>query len=199
MTTANDICNMALDVLKEAPLTDYTTDNTSVSRWFVRNYATFRDAELEAHPWRFAMKRAAITVDGTAPDFGWSYRYAVPTDFKRVGYLNYSGVFEADPIPHEVEGSYILTNQSATIDLVYVYAITDTTKFSALFCQALAAAMARALAHWLTGKANMVGIADAAYSQALARARRANALLSTPERPYADDVINARYSSGCIW
>lgn len=195
MSTANDICNMALDVLKEAPLTDYTTDNTSVSRWFVRNYATFRDAELEAHPWRFAMTRATASADAAAPTFGWKYKYAKPAGLLRIVQMNSSGYFEYDPIPHELEGDWILTDQSSTIYLVYVQQITDPTKHTNLFNQALAAAMARALSHWLTGKANMVAIADAAYKEALARARRANALFSTPERAFDSDVINARYCS----
>ena len=49
-----------------------------------------------------------------------------------------------------------------------------------------------------SGAANqpIVQIAAAAYDMALKRAKRANALLSTPERPYDSDVINARYLTG---
>lgn len=194
VTSANAICNLALDLLHEATLSDYTTETTSAAKWFQRNYQNALDGELEKHRWMFALKRSSITADATAPSFGWDYRYAKPSDFRRVGYLNYNGDFEADPIPHELEGDWILTNQSATIYLVYVYAITDVTKFNALFVDALAAKMAMKLAHWLTGKANMVQIAAAAYDMALKDARRANILLSTSERAYDSDVISARYT-----
>ena len=193
MTTDNDVCNQALDLLREAPLTDYLTDDTPESRWFIRNYATARDAELEEHPWKFALKRASIPADATAPTFDWAYRYAVPGDFKALARFTYDGTFEGTPVPHEIEGAWILTNLSSTIKIVYVYAITDPTLFSALFVEALAAKLATKMAHWMTGKASMVQVAGAAYQTAIARAKRANALLSTPERAYDTDVISARY------
>lgn len=202
VSLANDICNMALDLLKEATMTDYTTETTPEALWFQREYATSRDAEFEDHPWRFAIKEAIITVDATAPTFsvggggGWSYRYARPADFLRMGYLNYNGDFEADPVPHEIQGDWIYCNQTTSIYLVYIYQITDVTKYYNLFNEALAAKMAMKLANWLTGKTAYVQIAAAAYDLALKRAKRANALLSTPERPYDSDVINARYTSG---
>lgn len=198
VTLANQICNMALDLLKEAPMNDYTTETTSEALWFQRNYETCRDAELEKHPWRFAMKRDTLTADATAPEFGWDYRYSKPTDFMRIGYLNYTGDFEGTPLPHEIEGDWILCDQSSSIYLVYVYRVTDPSKHLALFNKALAAQMAVDLAHWLTGKTSMVQVAAAKYDQALRDARRANALLSTPERAYDSDVIAARYSSGFV-
>ncbi len=205
--TATNICNMALDLLHEAPMTDYTTDGTRVANWFVRNYATMRDAEYEAHPWRFAMTRAALTVDSTAPVFGWLYRYALPADFMRIGYLNYDGYFENVPIPHEIEGAdeadevaaprgWLLCDVGSSIKLVYVRQITEAEDLPMLFVKAFAAGMARELCHWLTGKANMVAIADGFYKEAMTKARKANALLSTPERAYDNDVISVRYLSG---
>ncbi len=184
---------------------DYTTDTTPEALWFQRNYATSRDAELEDHPWRFALKEAVLTADATAPVFkaagggGWSYRYARPTDLLRIGYLNFNGDFEADPIPHEIQGDWIYCDQVTTIYLAYIWQITDVTKYYNLFNEALAAKMATKIAHWMTGKQAFVQIAAAAYTLALARAKRANALLSTPERPYDSDVINARYTSGSFF
>lgn len=58
--TVTNICNLALDILKEAPMTDVDTDATPVSRWFLRNYAEQRDALLRAYPWRFAIKRKRL-------------------------------------------------------------------------------------------------------------------------------------------
>lgn len=196
--TATGVCNMALDLLTEAPMTDYTTDGTPEALWFVRNYADTRDAELEEHPWRFALKRATITVDATAPtDTEWLYRYAIPSDCLRLLPVRYLGEFEAPPIPHEVfqaEG-FILTDEPNELVVQYIYQITDTTKFTALFTEALAAKLAMKGAHWLTHKAGMVEEARAAYKDALIRAKRANAFVGTPERPYDDDVIAARYAT----
>lgn len=189
-----DVCNLALDLLKQSPMTVYTSDDTDEARWFVRNYAIARDAELEEHPWKFALKRASIDVDATAPTFDWSYRYAKPADYKQIVRLNNYGYFDSTPLPFEIEGAWILTNESTPIKLLYVYAATDVTLFPALFIEALAAKMALKLAHWLTGKASMVQLADQAYVTAIDRAKRANALQATPQRPYASDVVAARYA-----
>lgn len=208
--TANDVANMALDLLVEAPMTDYTIETTPEALWFQRNFATARDAEFEEHPWKFAATRIALTVDVTAPSFGWYYRYALPSDFMRIGYLNDQGIFEYPPIPHEIEGAdeadeatapkgWLLCNVSTTIKLVYIRQRTEAEDWSSLFTEALAAKMAVKLSHWLTGKQSMTQVAMAAYDLALKRAKRANAFLSTPERAYDSDVIAARYTSGRTW
>lgn len=208
--TANDVANMALDLLTEAPMTDYTSETTPEALWFQRNFETSRDAEFEEHPWRFAMTRVSLTVNVTAPAFGWSYRYALPSDFMRIGYLNYDGIFENPTIPHEIEGAdeadevtaprgWLLCDVSSSIKLVYVRQRTEAEDWASLFVEALAAKMALKLSHWLTGKQSMTQVAALAYSDALKRAKRANALLSTPERPYDNDVIAARYASGSNW
>lgn len=209
--TKTSICNMALDLLKEAPLTDVDVDGTPESEWLVRNFDVCRDAELEAHPWRFAMTRVSITVNVTAPAFGWSYRYALPADFLRIGYLNYDGIFENPPIPHEIEGAdeadevtapmgWLLCDVGSSIKLVYVRQRTEAEDLPNLFAEMLAANLAMKMANWMTGKSSYVQIAAGYYDAALKKARRANALLSTPERAYDNDVIAARYSStGWPW
>ncbi len=210
--SATDVCNMALDILHEAPLTAYTTDGTRVANWFVRNYETMRDAEFEAHPWVFARADVSITVNATAPAFGWLYRYALPSDFMRIGYLNYDGYFEQIPIPHAIASAdpadvadlaaapkgWLYCDVGSAVKLTYIRQITDPSRWAKLFVQAHAAGMARQLSHWLTGKAAFVQIADALYKEAMTKARRANLLLSTPERAYDSDVISARWATGCI-
>lgn len=183
-----------MDMLHEGPFTDVDTDNTANSRWFVRNYEVTRDAEIRKHVWNFAKKRAVVTVDGTAPTFGWSKRYAVPTDCLRVLQLRYDGEFEGATIPFEVEGAYILTEQTATLNLLYLWQITDTTKFDPNFVEALACRLAMKAAHRFTGKQSMVQTAASFYADAISEARLANAIEGTPQRAYDDDVIAARYN-----
>lgn len=197
--TKTSISNMALDILDRAPLTDVDTDNTPESRWFVRNFDITRDAELRKHTWKFAIRRVSLDVDATAPEFDWKYRYQMPDDCLRILPLRYLGEFEGAQIPHEVEANsagtrWILTDQTTPLLLRYVFQVTDVTKFDPLFVQALAAKLAMMMAHRSTGKTTMVQIGSGIYAQAIEDARRANAIEGTPERPYADDVIAARYA-----
>lgn len=193
--TKTNICNLALDILHEGPFTDVDADNTANSRWFVRNYEVTRDAEVRKHVWNFAKKRSTLTVDGAAPTFGWSYRYAIPSDCLRVLKLRYDGEFENPSIRHEVEAGYILCDQATSLYLLYIFQITDTTKFDPNFVEALAARLAMKAAHRFTGKQSMVQVAASFYADAIAEARLTNAIEGTPERPYDDDVIAARYST----
>lgn len=199
-TTKTSICNLALDTLTQAPLTDVDTDNTPESRWFVRNYEIARDAEYRAHPWKFATTRASLTVDGTAPAFGWDCRYALPTGYIRLLPLTQDGEIDGMPIPHEIEADastgtlYILTDEPSTLKVRYIKQITDPTKFDPLFVVALGAKLAMMGAHRFTGKQSMLETAAALYSDAIAQARLANAIEGTAQRPAADDVIAARYA-----
>lgn len=60
--TQTQVCNLALDLLKEAPLgaSDLSDDTKAVPRWFNRNWSFARDAVLAAYPWNFAITRAVV-------------------------------------------------------------------------------------------------------------------------------------------
>jgi len=133
---------------------------------------------------------------GGAREVGWQYRYAVPSDYLRILPPRSQGVFEGDPVAFEVEAGDILTDQSGYVDFRYIRHVTDPLSMDPLFVQALAGRLATKLAHWLTGKANMVQIAAAFAADARSAARRANAIEGSPERSYANEVINARYMRG---
>ena len=77
------IWNMALDLLREQPLAAIT-DEKATAKWLTRNYDQQRDYLLERLPWKFALDRDEIAADATAPAWGWSYRYLLPTDALRI-------------------------------------------------------------------------------------------------------------------
>ena len=130
-----------------------------------------------------------------AEEFGWEHRYPVPSDCLRMLPLREEGEFEGRLIPHEIEQGYILTDKGTELKVRYISEFTDTTRFDPLFVEALAARMAVKMAHWLTGKANMVQIASNAYKEAISKATLANSLESTSERPADEEVIDQRYDA----
>lgn len=186
-----DVWNMTLDLLREAPVSAIT-DTTAVARWFQRNFDISRQAALRAYPWNFALDRAAIAVDPTAPAFGWNYRYQIPTGCLRILPLNINGDWEGTPIAYELEGQYILTNATAPLYVRYIKDIDNPGQWDALFAEALAARMAMKMAHWLTGKASYVQVAEQIYKMALSEAKTVDGMEGTFERPYQDDVIAVR-------
>jgi hypothetical protein len=79
----NDICNIALDYLKQAPLNNILTPVSNSEFIFSRWYDIERQAALRAHPWKFAIKRATLTPTTTPPPFGYLYAYNLPSDYIR--------------------------------------------------------------------------------------------------------------------
>ncbi len=131
-------------------------------------------------------------------DFGWDFRYPIPSDCIRMLPVREGGEFEGRIIAHEIEQGYILTDLGSPLYARFIQTFTDASRFDPLFVETLAARMAVKLAHWLTGKSNMVQIAIAAYNSAVERASLANSLESTPERAADDDVIDQRYDADLV-
>lgn len=129
-TSEVQICNAALLRLGAQPITSFT-DGTVSSTICNQMYALTRDLLLRQHTWNFATKRVSLAADSTTPAFEWEYQYPLPSDFIRVDRI-YEQISD-----YSIEGSYLLTNQTAPLKLVYIAQITDPTKFDVLFVEAL--------------------------------------------------------------
>jgi hypothetical protein len=199
MPTSTDICNMAMDMLREAPISSMD-DGTPEADWFKRNYAQTRDAALIKHPWNFAVRRYSLPMSAEVPAFGWRHAYDLATDCLRVLPLRAGGNYEGAMIPHEVELSaagthrQILTDAVAPLKVRGIVRVTNEDLFAPTFVEVLAAALALKAAHWITGKQSMVQAMQASLGDAMRDATRIDGLEGTLESPYADDVIAARYA-----
>jgi hypothetical protein len=186
------ICNLALDILKEAPISSLT-DTRPIAKWCNRNFATTRDAALSMANWNFAMKRASVPAESEAPAFGWDYAYTLPTDCIRLVPLTYEGKDEGKPIRHVVEAGVILTDESGPLKIRYVARVVNYDSYHPLFIEALSARLAFKMAHWATGKTSYQQIARGIYEQAMDDAWLTDAIEGDQPRPADDDWIDARY------
>lgn len=151
MASEVDICNLAL-----ARLGDNATvasidppEGSAQAEHCARFYAVARDSLLEMHAWKFATRRVLL-AKLTVESWDWSFAYAEPA-----GALKLLGVLSAtasndDETLYEAESAangaaIILTNQEGA-SLRFVARVTDTTKFSPLFVDALAWLLASYLA-----------------------------------------------------
>ncbi len=133
------ICNMALNRIGARRVTSIEEDNTEVNAIRCRtHYDQTRDALLRSHWWRFAVARAELSEDATAPDFQWENQFILPSDFLRL-------IDIYDSInPYELEGERLLTDDDS-VDLKYVKGVTDATKFDPLFVEVLVLQLAMKL------------------------------------------------------
>jgi len=152
MASDVDICNLALARLGErATVVSISPPEGSVqAEHCARFYQVARDALLEMHPWTFATRRVALGLLA-APARGWTYTYAVPTGASRLlAVCASSAASDADTQPFEVQGDahgarLILSDQPGA-HVRFIARVTDATKFSSLFVDALAWLLASHLA-----------------------------------------------------
>lgn len=152
MASEVDICNLAL-----ARLGDNATvasidppEGSAQAEHCARFYAVARDSLLEMHAWKFATRRVLL-AKLTVESWDWAFAYAEPTGaLKLLGVLSATASNNDETQPYEAESAangaaIILTNQEDA-SLRFVARVTDTTKFSPLFVDALAWLLASYLA-----------------------------------------------------
>lgn len=197
MTTETSICNLALAECgsKRVASIDDSTNEARICKTF---YEQVRDEVLRSHPWNFAMERAILSELTPAPLFGWCKKFGLPSDFLRLVEMN---DWEApDGVgPTEmwvIEGSALLTNEDCA-RIRYVSAVTDTSKFDALFTKALSTLLASKIATNITGDRTLGPQLLARYENVDGpKARRIDAGEGSPNRrmPYTDsDLVRSRY------
>lgn len=143
-----DICNLALDDLKQRPIISITTPVSDTEFVCARNYDNTRREALFAHPWKFAITRIQLTPDvENSPLFGYQYAYNLPNDYIRmisVGNDYFGSTLRKE---REVESNQILIDaqdpwavvnncvtppncNGQTLDLRYMRDVTDVTQMS---------------------------------------------------------------------
>lgn len=193
--TKLSICNMALsrvghDRLSQAQL---TADTIRAAQLVNSHYDNCRDATLRAHPWNFAVKRAALVDTGTAPEFEFAYSFSLPDDFLKI--------IRTDSESEGINAEYRLENQDdvrvlvtdeGSCEIEYIAQITDTTLFDPQFVDVLAQRLAAEICIGLTDNANMTEGLWNAHATKLREARGVDAQEGTPRGLDADGWVNSR-------
>lgn len=184
--TEVSICSNALTKLGESTITSLT-DNSTAARTCNLLYGPTRDSVLRAHPWNFALKRAALAADATAPVWGYDYAYQLPSDCLRVIQTDAD-----DTDPFKVEGRQILTDATAPLNILYVRRVEETPDFDSLFVDALTARMVFEMANPITAKRRYAEEAMAEYLSKLRDARTADGMEGTMEQLDANTLADFR-------
>ena len=144
MASVVDLCNLALSRLGDSATVASIDppEGSAQAEHSSRFYPIARDSLLEMHNWKFATRRAVLS-ELTVDSFNWTYAYAEPNGALRIiSVLDATQSAEDESYPFAAESgedgaALIYTNlQDATVR--YVARVTDTTKFSPLFADALA-------------------------------------------------------------
>jgi hypothetical protein len=111
-------------------------------------YDQTRNEVLSDYDWQFARAQATINADPTAPAFGYSRRYALPTGTLKV--LRVNGVDEDENFGKwEIVSGYIHTNEVSPIQVETISIVSDVTKYPPVFVNVLIVTLAMKLAQLL--------------------------------------------------
>jgi len=147
-----EVCNLSLDLLRHnALMTDIetpTTDEESLgSRW----YDATRRSCLRMFPWNFARKRRSIPRSSVAPSFGYADAYELPNDYLGLVFIGESA--EEKELDYLVEGGKLLIDNdgASSLQICYIWDVTDVTKFDPIFLMLLVAELAVVFGNAITG------------------------------------------------
>lgn len=164
MASTIDICNLALAHLGEIPSISSIDppEGSAHAEKCERFYPIARDAALEMRNWSFALKRVQLAMIPGNTNTQWGFKYAIPSDMIRPIAIPHAGFgFNPEFIPwaagpgrpnssdFTTEGDYLFTNADDA-ELVYLYRLTDVTKFTPLFVNSVAWLLASYLAGAIT-------------------------------------------------
>lgn len=152
------ICNLALGEVPHKSITSMNEQSLAAAKC-TEHYPQARDELLEAHPWEFLMKRAALAVVDNGRAREWAFAYALPADlatprrilppdeadggaaFLTVGQRLAPSLspWQGDPflIPYTIAGGVLFTNQQNAV-LEYSRTGISESVFTPSFARALA-------------------------------------------------------------
>lgn len=177
------IGNLALDLIGNTSIVSFD-DTSKAARLIKRNYPVCRDRLLRSYRWNFAITRAQLAPDSTAPLFGFTHAFRKPADM-----VHFIGVYE-DGMPvqnytsgsyaHKLEGDFILANVNP-LDIFYTKEVTDPAQFDAFFIDLLAIDIASRIGYGLTSGTQKARDLRGEREQVLMDARIADAFEGSPE------------------
>jgi len=197
-TSPTAVGNAALGKLGQGAVLSFD-DPDDRARWLKSRFADVRDLCLRANRWHFAMARARLSAEATAPAFGYARQFPLPTDCLRLvevggvavtpGLADYRGGSQP---AFALEGGRVLTDAAAPLEVRYVRRTEDVAGWDPLFAEAVACRLAFDLAEKLTQASGKKEAALRDYQLAVREAVRVNAIETAPEAAADGSWVLAR-------
>lgn len=152
ITSSTEVCKLALDLLQGGSVSDITNATTSIEEICYRWYDHTRRKLLRQHPWNFAIQRAELAASATAPLFGATAKFPVPSDFLRLLRVvdEENRIISADEYFFEDRSIMFRWSEDTVARIIYITDEEDVTKFDDLFIDLLAVEIAMSIAYLVT-------------------------------------------------
>lgn len=181
------IANGALQRLGAKRIESLTQDHPNARSMSVA-FDRVVKSEIRRYGWNFAIKRASVAADAADPVWGDWNRYTLPNDYLRLLRDDESGIH----VDWRIEGLYILSKDAAPLQFRYLAHIEDPAFYDALFIEALETKLAMVCCKEITGSHSAAAGIKHDYEDAIAEARRSNALEKEAQDFPEDEWLAAR-------
>lgn len=190
MPTKVEIVNLGLAHLGARQIASFD-DDSEEARLARTTYDSLLDAVLTEFPWNFAVERR--TVSKAPATVAWGDLAAFPMDADDLRILGIQGgEHDLDFGVESIDGvPYIVTNHEDPLNYVAIRRITDASRYSPLFVQALAARIAMEWTQALGRGQELLSRMAELYSSKLRLARQVDSQERTPQQMQAFEWIDA--------
>lgn len=192
-TTDVGVCNLALDLLKEEIISDFTSTKTGLlcGRW----YDVVRRATLAAYNWNFALLSATIARGGTPTITEYVDYYTIPATLLKLRAI-------ADPtVPlgrrrFEIQGLQLHYDNggASTLEVWYTKDETTISNWSPLFLQLMSEELALKLGKKLTARPAIIKDIKEDLIETRRLARAVDGQSRPPRRYESSRIVNAGLS-----
>lgn len=192
VTTKTGVANLAITLMKGTPVTniDPPDRGSKTAKLAAQWYDDARREALAENDWDFALKRVQISASD-APPFGWAASYQLPSDFIRISCIG----DETSPLTsddYKVENGFILCDEDAPLNVIYIYDCEEITRFSPKFLMAFAKKLSSYISHALSGSMNMaLGLSELADND-MSSAKSLDAQQTPPRKVQRSRWADAR-------
>jgi len=149
MASKTQIANFALAGELGKDLITSLTEDTKAARLVNLLFDDVAKEVMTLGAFSSATKRQTLAQDATAPDWGYSYRYTLPTDPKFLGLIKLNELVPGDS-PHAIESGYLLTDE-ISVKIKYKIWQKDTEAWDSMLQRCVVLKLAERLCYTLTG------------------------------------------------
>jgi len=181
------IANGALQRLGAKRIESLTQDNANARSMNVAFDRVVR-SEIRKYGWNFAIKRESVAADGDDPTWGDWNKYSLPNDFIRLLRDDESG----QTVDWKVEGIFILSKDASPLQFRYLAFIEDPNYYDSLFIETLECKLAMVCCKEITGSHSAAAGVKIDYEDAIAEAKKANAMEKEAQEFPEDTWLLAR-------
>jgi hypothetical protein len=141
------------------------TDNTKAAKLVNLLFDDVAKEVMTLGAFSSSMYRQTLARDATVPDWGYAYRYVLPTNPKFLGIIKLNELVPGD-IPHSIESGFLLTDEPSA-KMLYKSWQTDTEKWDSMLQRCVVLKLAERLCYTLTGNMDLKKTLLAEFDDAL--------------------------------